>query len=355
MDFTHYQTLGISKTATKQEVKAAFKALAVKYHPDKNPGVPFYEEHFKKINAAYQILSNDQKRALYDAKLENKLIKKKPKPHPDPYFNNKNTPPPPKPKAGSRKKQERYPIRYFFIVFVALWLLSRFGLWFYDFMNNYAAEVRLEEGIAQRNEGNLIESMVSFSEAIRFNSEYSEAYYQRGITRILLYNDYDKTRFDFQNAIKKSKKPSYRYHYQLGSCHAKMKEYPAAVSEIETAIRLNNRFDSGYYLLAEINAYNLGDFEQGLKNFRNVLYYNGDWTNAHLGAGYCLLKLKDLINAQSEFNLVLDKSPGHFEALYYRGITRIAMRDTINGCADLIQSADGGFEAAHEKLREHCR
>ncbi len=61
-----YETLGVSRTATEAEMKAAFRKLAMQFHPDKNPGDHTAEVRFKEINEAYQCLSDGQKRAAYD-------------------------------------------------------------------------------------------------------------------------------------------------------------------------------------------------------------------------------------------------------------------------------------------------
>src|SRR3990172_3002918 len=62
----YYKLLGVPRDAEEKEIKKAYRKLAVKYHPDKNPGDNQAEERFKEINEAYEVLGDSAKRAKYD-------------------------------------------------------------------------------------------------------------------------------------------------------------------------------------------------------------------------------------------------------------------------------------------------
>ena len=62
----YYEVLGVQKGASAEDIKKAYRKLAVKYHPDRNPGDKEAEEKFREATEAYEVLSDDKKRPIYD-------------------------------------------------------------------------------------------------------------------------------------------------------------------------------------------------------------------------------------------------------------------------------------------------
>ena len=62
----YYKTLGVERTASADEIKKAYRKLAMKYHPDRNQGNKQAEDQFKEINEAYEVLTDPEKRSKYD-------------------------------------------------------------------------------------------------------------------------------------------------------------------------------------------------------------------------------------------------------------------------------------------------
>ena len=62
----YYEILGVSKDTDEKEIKKAYRRVAMKYHPDRNPDAPDADEKFKEASEAYEVLSDSEKRAAYD-------------------------------------------------------------------------------------------------------------------------------------------------------------------------------------------------------------------------------------------------------------------------------------------------
>jgi len=77
MTWKYYEILGVPRHSTESDIKSAYRQLALQYHPDIHPDKAYAEERFKQINEAYQVLSDPEKRAIYDQHGDNWLTAKR--------------------------------------------------------------------------------------------------------------------------------------------------------------------------------------------------------------------------------------------------------------------------------------
>ena len=83
----YYQILGIERTSNSIDIKSAYRKLALKFHPDKNNGDKFFEDRFKEIQEAYETLSDEKKKYLYDIEYDLFFNTNKKKKYDFSYFN----------------------------------------------------------------------------------------------------------------------------------------------------------------------------------------------------------------------------------------------------------------------------
>jgi curved DNA-binding protein CbpA len=361
MEFNFYQILGISTTASEEEIKIAYRNLAKKYHPDKHGSNKFYEEHFKKINTAYQTLSKKEKRSHYDLKLKYRATSAN-----QTTFRYRNATSNYKrtsmnatkakhARENDRKRQKKEKKKIYLITGLALICIVFFSIYFYNFMNEYSAELALNKGVLQEKNKEYFSALESYSNALEYDDEFTEAYKKRAELRLRIFNDYKGGFQDYNKAINSSEKKKWDLYFSRAKCNIKLKKYDEAVHDLREAAILKPAFDSLYFYQGEINNYKLEKYSEAIINYRQVLVLNSGFTEAHFGKAICHQYLGEFKQSLADFNKVLQNDPRSGRTYYYRGFSLLGLKDTTGACNDWNYGILLGFDESEDALAKYCR
>ena len=246
-----YEILGISPQSNKNEIKAAYKRLALKYHPDLNPNNPFAEECFKKINSAYQVLSDDYQKKLYDSGIYRSNTGTSTYTRSQSYSNTYSYEPyvnsydP----ANYVSKSIQRKLTIFTVIFFVM--ISIISMYLYDVMNHRTAINHYQKALEFYEKGEYDAAKVKIAYALEFDGQLEEAYFLRG--RIFLEQDknYFRAYENFENLLKFSKKPDVRIYYYMGYSMFKLYDFDLAIKHFQQAIILDKNNGSYYLYLAK--------------------------------------------------------------------------------------------------------
>lgn len=352
MEFNYYEILGLNRNASDEEIKTAFKKLAKKYHPDKHAGNLVYEEHFKKINTAYQTLSNVKKRQQYDLKKFYKSQK----------YSSGNSPSyQTKPRVNKRPMKKTYTptynkkqtLIYATLTGSALVLFITGAIYFYHYMNAVTAKDHLEEGLRLEAQNKDMFAMEHFSAAISYDESLTEAFIQRGNLRIKIMKDFTGAAGDYSKALKH--KEDAALYFKRAKCYLKLKRYEEGMTDLDKAIELNPTYDSLHYYKGEVNNYILKNYEAAIKNYEKVTALNNKFTEAILGKALSKQSLMDYEESIKDFNTLIQLKPENGSYFYYRAYSKMALKDTSAACNDWFQAEKFYFSESRKMINQYCK
>ena len=324
----YYQILGLTMRATAAEIKAAYKKKALQFHPDRNQGSKFHEEHFKLILEAYQTLSNPSERDRYDLKLFYGAFNQKQEAPVPPraygsaseyaaaanrYNKRSNTS-----ETNAPEKKSQYKLHSFVIALLIMASAVMFFYWIGQLMNRSQAEKALEEG--------------RIAEAVAYDDTYAPADFAMG----MLLRDEDRNPRQaiafFDKAIQHAEHQTANYYYERSICHVRLSNYTKAISDLEWVIKLSPNNDTAWYALADLQLYVLEKPSEALKGFSQVLKNQPKAYNALFGKGCALLKLENFAAADTSFGLAALENRENPNLFYYWGFAKIGLNDTLSAC-----------------------
>lgn len=272
-----YKILGINSTASKAEVKAAYKKLAKEYHPDKHAGNQYYEEKFKLINEAYQTLIDENKKSKYDwdrwyyssnvnatqsyyqssdyQKSEQQYQNSNSKysyrtSYSTGYHSNFSQ------NQNSENFHDAYKptyklwdnIKFYVISFGLLVVIGTIGLVLGGFMNQYASNEHVREGDRLYGFKLYANALGEYENALQFNEKNANAYYGRGIIKLNEFQDFVGAKYDFSMALKYSDTVNHEFLIKRAICLYNLKQYFDAVQDLDIVLK-KHKFQTGnlYY------------------------------------------------------------------------------------------------------------
>ncbi|MBO9701237.1 MAG: DnaJ domain-containing protein [Sporocytophaga sp.] len=353
----YYETLGVKNSASFEEIKAAYKSLAKKYHPDKHQGDKYYEDQFKKINSAYQTISDPQKRRLYDLKLHYYFTPpQKPAKAPTNSSSKQRTSrqPRPKPATTQESKVSNKEVRIYLYTGLALILLVVASVLFYHYMNNRMAAKTHEEAIQYEKDGEWLKALESYTESISFDEDYAPAFQKRALLRLHMLGDYRGAVLDLTKAIENTENPSWDLYYERGKANAKIKKNSAALEDFNESIKRNPAKDSSYLYRGELLQYAKGDCQSAYPDYLKFLKHQPESEMALLNLANCYQELDQHQKSISIYTDMIKKQQNPGIAHYYRGLAYSRIVDSTNACSDFTKALEYDVRQAKKLHRRYC-
>jgi len=266
---SHYRTLVLTNFSSLEEVKAAYKKLAKKYHPDVNPGNSIAEEQFKQVSNAYNTLSDPLKKRIYDDKLRAFLYPKPTtnqkypgtKAHPvyQPRYYRKPHQPPEK----TTKKEKRV---YLLCAIIGAGIIIGL-LAFSNFMNSYSAKKYYNVALKDKKLGDYDAALLNLQLARRYDKHNSVINELEGDLLILKYHAYKNALYYYSQAIAEAKEIRFETYFKRGKTYLILKEYEKSIRDLEKVITQDRLKDSSYLYLGEIYLKNNNNYLKAIHYF----------------------------------------------------------------------------------------
>ena len=402
----YYQILGLNKEATSDDIKSAYKTLALKYHPDRNEGSAFAEEQFKNINEAYQTLSDSYKKEKYDLVFQYgkkstgyqpyQTYTGAPK-HERPYYQKygkfdwRNTPR--YAKANVYKIDKNY-YRMMRLTIGALLVVSVVITCGNVINDHYAEQRAIKEARVIQNKLQLAEvhftgheydstfqiimglikkypAEASYS---RYRSEYVEKIHKRGVN-FFHQRDYVNAIHELNMAKTYISNQDLNIWYMIGECHEAIGSYQKAIHALD------------YVFIREstdiVLALRIGDLYLKMNDKLNALSYYSSAKNIfkdrqsniygkafelvvkpeQLDTSYFHLFKKrgrlnyDLANyeeASTDYNWAIFLNPAYDEGFEQRAECWHKMGNSYRACLDWNEAYQRGNRSLVDKIRQYC-
>ncbi len=355
----YYHLLGVQPRSSTTEIKAAYRRLALHYHPDKNAGDKAAEEKFKLIVEAYQVLSDPTKRFLYDNRTVFTPTAAQPQPYSprnkDPYFQRagRSSAPPHRKQGEGFSKKTRVMGGLFVGLLLLLITIIPVTLQLYASVHNYNEGKRLYEEKAY------MAALEKLSFGYRlFGTKNLET---AKLATLILAEDlkyYKQSLIHISKGLEYAEAPEDRawFYFKKGISLKHLNEYDEAIRNLHLALEISPKWDSALYHLGEIHTFAKRDYDTGIFFFSQALQLNPEFSDCFMGRGYCHYQKGSHDIAVLDFNSFLkysnvDRATG----FYLRGMALLESKYPEVACQDFQEAWKLGSKGGKDAYEKHCR
>jgi tetratricopeptide (TPR) repeat protein len=347
----YYEILGIQSTATARQIKIAYRKLALKYHPDKNPGNLLAESKFIEVAEAYQILANPLKRNQYDNGLEidpNKnyehefRARRRPPPY---YYKYKPV------KTTYSKKVYMYAVASVVAILIValvfpLYLMQATSakhynkaVSFYLAGKYYSAlhnvDLSIKDLSSTNAEACALASIILVHKLKKY--DYALKYINRGLG----YSDEDSL--------------SSELHYLRGICLAENHDPQKALLEFGQVKDYNSTYDSSLFRSAVMLTFTLPDLDSAAELLDQLIIRNKNHYTAWYFKGLIHEKKTDHTKAYIIFSTLVDKPFNQGATFYHLARAEIALNLADSACVHLQIASEYDLMEAKQLLNIYCK
>ncbi len=389
----YYTILGVPESAEEQKIKKAYKKLAVKFHPDKNPNNEFAEEQFKQINEAYQTLSNKELRATYDYLLLNlryqTLSRQYTQTQPSSY--RKPNPSPSAPSYANRSTDQKKGVTWALAILslvavVVISVLSVFSFLNYLDKQELAARrsafrERLQNNLSADSTRTLMLEIIAEIKQVGFNEELSE------FKKEILEEARKKAHTNFQEKsyktalgfymVWKEFKPSDSdlLNTRISLCHKYLGNKVLAKKMFEEMIKQGSNTIFAHFELAQLEETQFQDLENAIFHYEKASEKIVESYIKRYGRASYALYLEPTKQPEIQFEIYLKKGElynkmgKHKECIiacnwaselrpnqpiphFVKAKSELALNSRANACEEAKNALKLGFTDAQDWLRE---
>ena len=361
----YYAILGIDKSASYLDIKAAYRSLVKEHHPDKHGGDLEKEQIIKEINEAYEVLSNSESRLSYDKRLS---WQEEWAAH---GYDQTYTPSPPPPPTYSTPGQpyhyesrgrqysstkyvySKWTLMYgkIFVTLLIMTVILVPVYLEYGFSNYY-----YNLGLEALEEGKFDDAETYFARAMRDLGGSNTIAAIKGAELNLSSN----SNFEALNFIRMGLKYAEttpqraRLYYLQGVANKNIRHPRESRTSFENALQFGYRHDSVYILLAPILTYEIKDYESAVSSYDSLIdYFPTDYEH-YLHRGFSHQKLNDHIMAVNDFNMFIEEKGINGSVLYLKAVSQLALSENDSACINFKRSEKMGIKNARTFIDLYC-